>query len=140
VSPRSNLLQNHHADDEEILVLIMQDAENLLSQVKLLEAAHIQAGNYSGGMKRRLSVAIALIGDPKLVFFDEPVFPVIFHSVNIYKTSVEFFEIVSLPKYGFFPRLVLHGDQDKAVGHIFFILLQIANLHGYYFPVVCLES
>jgi len=51
---------------------IKSDAENLLSQVKLLEAAHIQAGNYSGGMKRRLSVAIALIGGPKLVFFDEP--------------------------------------------------------------------
>lgn len=29
--------------------------------------------SYSGGMKRRLSVAIALIGDPKLVILDEPV-------------------------------------------------------------------
>jgi len=27
---------------------------------------------YSGGMKRRLSVAISLIGDPKVVFMDEP--------------------------------------------------------------------
>lgn len=33
----------------------------------------MRAGSYSGGMKRRLSVAIALIGDPKLVFLDEPV-------------------------------------------------------------------
>eukprot|EP00253_Pinus_taeda_P023624 PITA_23624 len=38
----------------------------------LSESAHIRAGSYSGGMKRRLSVAIALIGDPKLVFLDEP--------------------------------------------------------------------
>lgn len=51
---------------------IKSDAENLLSQVKLSESAHIRAGSYSGGMKRRLSVAIALIGDPKLVFLDEP--------------------------------------------------------------------
>ncbi|XP_062223734.1 ABC transporter A family member 8-like [Phragmites australis] len=29
-------------------------------------------GKYSGGMKRRLSVAISLIGDPKVVFMDEP--------------------------------------------------------------------
>ncbi|CAH9092540.1 unnamed protein product [Cuscuta europaea] len=31
-----------------------------------------QAGKYSGGMKRRLSVAISLIGDPKVVYMDEP--------------------------------------------------------------------
>ncbi|KAL9284230.1 ABC transporter A family member 9 [Arabidopsis thaliana] len=35
-------------------------------------AAKVRAGSYSGGMKRRLSVAVALIGDPKLVFLDEP--------------------------------------------------------------------
>lgn len=33
----------------------------------------MRAGSYSGGMKRRLSVAIALVADPKLVFLDEPV-------------------------------------------------------------------
>ncbi|KAG2241227.1 hypothetical protein Bca52824_096788, partial [Brassica carinata] len=47
-------------------------AEKLLADVKLTGAAKIRAGSYSGGMKRRLSVAIALIGDPKLVFLDEP--------------------------------------------------------------------
>ncbi|MQM10036.1 hypothetical protein Taro_042925 [Colocasia esculenta] len=31
-----------------------------------------QAGKYSGGMKRRLSVAISLMGDPKVVYMDEP--------------------------------------------------------------------
>ncbi|GAB2240646.1 hypothetical protein Droror1_Dr00021164 [Drosera rotundifolia] len=31
-----------------------------------------KAGKYSGGMKRRLSVAISLIGDPKVVYMDEP--------------------------------------------------------------------
>ncbi|XP_073222473.1 ABC transporter A family member 7-like [Cicer arietinum] len=31
-----------------------------------------QAGKYSGGVKRRLSVAISLIGDPKVVYMDEP--------------------------------------------------------------------
>lgn len=44
-----------------------------LAEVRLTEAAKVRAGSYSGGMKRRLSVAIALIGKPKLVILDEPV-------------------------------------------------------------------
>ncbi|KAF9605783.1 hypothetical protein IFM89_018449 [Coptis chinensis] len=47
-------------------------AENSLAEVRLVEAAKMRSGSYSGGMKRRLSVAIALIGDPKLVILDEP--------------------------------------------------------------------
>ncbi|CAK9158689.1 unnamed protein product [Ilex paraguariensis] len=43
-----------------------------LAEVRLTEAARMRAGSYSGGMKRRLSVAIALIGEPKLVILDEP--------------------------------------------------------------------
>ncbi|KAG7574957.1 AAA+ ATPase domain [Arabidopsis suecica] len=46
--------------------------EKSLAEVKLTEAGKIRAGSYSGGMKRRLSVAVSLIGDPKLVFLDEP--------------------------------------------------------------------
>ena len=45
----------------------------LLSQVKLEKDKDLRVGSYSGGMKRRLSVAIALIGDPKIVYLDEPV-------------------------------------------------------------------
>ncbi|KAJ8536452.1 hypothetical protein K7X08_034853 [Anisodus acutangulus] len=43
-----------------------------LAEVKLTDAAGMRASSYSGGMKRRLSVAIALIGEPKLVILDEP--------------------------------------------------------------------
>ena len=41
--------------------------------MKLTESAKVRAGSYSGGMRRRLSVAMALIGEPKLLIMDEPV-------------------------------------------------------------------
>ncbi|KAH9617986.1 hypothetical protein KSS87_021559 [Heliosperma pusillum] len=46
--------------------------QNSLAEVRLTNAAKMRASSYSGGMKRRLSVAIALIGDPKLIILDEP--------------------------------------------------------------------
>eukprot|EP00741_Cyanophora_paradoxa_P000096 tig00000057_g92.t1 len=42
-----------------------------LGQVSLLEAQNKAAGAFSGGMKRRLSVAIALMGNPDVVLLDE---------------------------------------------------------------------
>ena len=39
-------------------------SRELLGSVRLLGAAAQQTGTYSGGMRRRLSVAIALLGDP----------------------------------------------------------------------------
>ncbi|GJP54911.1 hypothetical protein CLOM_g13925 [Closterium sp. NIES-68] len=43
-----------------------------LSGVRLLAEADKPVHQYSGGMKRRLSVAISLIGDPLVVYMDEP--------------------------------------------------------------------
>ena len=44
----------------------------MLKSVQLLHVATKVAGSFSGGMKRRLSVAISLIGEPKTVALDEP--------------------------------------------------------------------
>lgn len=43
-----------------------------LEGVRLWPARNKLSKKYSGGMKRRLAVAISLIGDPKVVFLDEP--------------------------------------------------------------------
>ncbi|GJD08798.1 ABC transporter A family member 2 [Galdieria sulphuraria] len=48
------------------------EVEYRLNQVGLFEVGTKFASQYSGGMQRRLSVAIALTGDPKIVFLDEP--------------------------------------------------------------------
>ncbi|KAK4799709.1 hypothetical protein SAY86_025074 [Trapa natans] len=54
--------------------VLTQAVEESLKSVNLFNGgvADKQAGKYSGGMKRRLSVAISLIGDPKVVYMDEP--------------------------------------------------------------------
>lgn len=46
--------------------------DHLLGRVNLLKWKDRPAGTYSGGMKRRLSVCIACIGDPELILLDEP--------------------------------------------------------------------
>lgn len=46
--------------------------EQLIRQVGLKAHAHRPCGNYSGGNKRKLSLAIALVGDPKVLLLDEP--------------------------------------------------------------------
>ena len=46
--------------------------DNLLEQVGLFDVRNRYANKLSGGMKRRLGIAQALIGDPKIIIVDEP--------------------------------------------------------------------
>ncbi|MFE9564928.1 ATP-binding cassette domain-containing protein [Streptomyces sp. NPDC006487] len=47
-------------------------AAELLERFDLVEAAKRPASTYSGGMKRRLDIAMTLVGDPRIIFLDEP--------------------------------------------------------------------
>ncbi|WP_243074225.1 ABC transporter ATP-binding protein [Microbacterium sp. SS28] len=47
-------------------------ADELLARFALTEAGGRRASTYSGGMRRRLDIAMSLIGDPPVVFLDEP--------------------------------------------------------------------
>jgi ABC-2 type transport system ATP-binding protein len=46
--------------------------DSLLERFELTDAATRRVSTYSGGMRRRLDVAMSLIGNPKVIFLDEP--------------------------------------------------------------------
>ena len=66
---RENLIMiarlRHLKDPREV-------ADNLLNRFGLTDAADRSVSTYSGGMRRRLDIAMSLVGKPKLIFLDEP--------------------------------------------------------------------
>ena len=51
---------------------IDEEIDELIAQIGLAEKADSVSKSLSGGQKRKLSVAMALVGDPKVIFLDEP--------------------------------------------------------------------
>ncbi len=49
-----------------------QVADDLLKRFGLADAAGRRVSTYSGGMRRRLDIAMSLIGNPRIIFLDEP--------------------------------------------------------------------
>ena len=49
-----------------------QVADELINRFGMSEAADRRVGTYSGGMKRRIDISMSLVGNPKIIFLDEP--------------------------------------------------------------------
>jgi ABC-2 type transport system ATP-binding protein len=49
-----------------------QMVDGLLKRFGLIDAADRRVSTYSGGMRRRLDIAMSLIGNPQIIFLDEP--------------------------------------------------------------------
>ena len=62
--------------------LIMPRADELLDRFELTDAADRPARTYSGGMRRRLDIAAALVARPPVLFLDEPTTGLDLHSRN----------------------------------------------------------
>lgn len=63
------LFGNLHAMPKEKL---NKNVDELLKRMSLLEDAKRRVGKYSGGMRRRISLIMALVHDPEIAFLDEP--------------------------------------------------------------------
>ena len=66
---RENL---HLIGDLKHLPDTRKQAEELLAAVHLEDAANRRVAEYSGGMRRRLDIAMSLMGNPQVIFLDEP--------------------------------------------------------------------
>jgi ABC-2 type transport system ATP-binding protein len=58
----------HHLPKAEV----RKRADGLLERFDLVDAAKKPAATYSGGMRRRLDLAMSLMGNPRIIFLDEP--------------------------------------------------------------------
>ena len=82
VSPQETAVYSHLSGKENIELFgslysipkdeLKRNTEYLLEKVGLVEDAKRRVGRYSGGMKRRANLAMALVQDPKIAFLDEP--------------------------------------------------------------------
>jgi len=77
VCPQTNILFDELTVEDHIKIFSMiknteVDVDELLKEVDLEQKKNDKVLSLSGGQKRKLCVAIAIIGDPKYIFLDEP--------------------------------------------------------------------
>jgi len=82
VSPQETVLSEHLNSWENLSLIgrvhgigskeLRKRSEELLETVGLMERAKDRVGKFSGGMKRRLNLIMALVHDPEVLFLDEP--------------------------------------------------------------------
>lgn len=68
--------------------LILSRSEELLRRFKLWDARHKQLGQYSKGMKQKLTLVRAMLHDPLVLFLDEPTSAMDPHSAKLVRDSI----------------------------------------------------
>jgi ABC-type multidrug transport system ATPase subunit len=76
--------------------VIRETVDAMLENVGLTEKKDELSSTLSGGQKRKLSVAMAFIGDSKVVFLDEPTSGKSKHKISYYQMYNSFFAIIAI--------------------------------------------
>ena len=99
--------------------LIDNVVEGLLKRMALWNYRDKLAGDYSGGNKRKLSVAIALLGDPKVLYLDEPSTGMDAHSRRYRTSNAAMIICLNLPTIAsrFMWDLISQQAKNRAVRH-----------------------
>lgn len=82
VSPQESAVAGNLTVEENIIFtaemygysknMAKEKSERLMNELGLFDVRSKKAKNLSGGYKRRLSIALAMVNDPKIIFLDEP--------------------------------------------------------------------
>jgi len=90
--------------------------DEILSNLSLLESKNTRTANLSGGQRKRLSIALELVNNPPVMFFDEPTRSVL--PVCLNGNALVSFNVVTLCQARLVPGRVNHLGEEPGT-HIY---------------------
>jgi ABC-2 type transport system ATP-binding protein len=99
----SMMCELRHIKDKKTVI------EDLLTRFDLVEATNRLVKDYSGGMRRRLDIAMSFIGDSQLLFLDEPT--KVLEQLNKFSITVDRFRQKDTSLKGIFLKIFERGKE-----------------------------
>jgi ABC-type lipoprotein export system ATPase subunit len=96
--------------------VIEAEIDRVLSSVGLMDVAGHRVSSFSGGMKRRLSLALAMVGDAKIIFLDEPTTVSTKPAFFLFSRSYSLTPLLLSGSRPAFAEAIVEGDREAQRG------------------------